>query len=348
MQNEQYANRAAEVICPSCRASLTAGLRFCRMCGYRLGEGTDEYNETRRFDAAAGPAAAAAGAPPRAADPFASRRTADPFAPQSAWGAVPMAPLAPGAGSTFGRLSRACNPARMGWFGWLVLSLALIFAVGIGVKMMRGQRSAGAVRQAQISVSIPREVDGFETADGGGVFIEGLSGPDTSIERAGLLGGDIIISLDNQAVRNVSALRRVLAATPPGKSVEVVFIRDGERRTAALNTMHEKEYRGMEPIDSRPGGRGLFGVDVGSRVRLPDSNLYGVELDGVNRNGPAGLSGLKRGDVVVEVNGKPTRTSGDLRLRIYEAMPGSTIPVVVFRDGQRMEMQVKVGSSRDN
>jgi hypothetical protein len=37
--------------CPSCRAALVDGMRFCRMCGYRLGEGMAEYVETVRFDA---------------------------------------------------------------------------------------------------------------------------------------------------------------------------------------------------------------------------------------------------------------------------------------------------------
>src|SRR5918997_5253409 len=36
--------------CPSCGAALVDGMRFCRMCGYRLGEGMAEYVETVRFD----------------------------------------------------------------------------------------------------------------------------------------------------------------------------------------------------------------------------------------------------------------------------------------------------------
>src|ERR687894_3027966 len=36
--------------CPSCGAALVDGMRFCRMCGYRLGEGMAEYVETIRFD----------------------------------------------------------------------------------------------------------------------------------------------------------------------------------------------------------------------------------------------------------------------------------------------------------
>ncbi|HEV3470225.1 MAG TPA: hypothetical protein VG148_12945, partial [Pyrinomonadaceae bacterium] len=41
---------AGTVVCPNCRAEMVAGLRFCRMCGFRLGEGVEEYTETRRFD----------------------------------------------------------------------------------------------------------------------------------------------------------------------------------------------------------------------------------------------------------------------------------------------------------
>jgi len=343
MQNEQSVNGAPAVTCPSCRATLTAGLRFCRMCGYRLGEGLEEFNETRRFDPSAPPPAVATANP--------GSRAAGPFVPPAAWGAAPMQPItpltpAPASGSALGRMARSCHPLRMGWVGWLVITLAVLFAVGGGVKMMRGDRAGRAgSRQQQILVSVPREVDGFETADGGGVFIEGLSGPGTSVERAGMIGGDVIVNYDGQPVRDEAALRRLLAATPPGKAVEVVFIRDGETKRTTLNTAHERDYRGMEPIDAREGGRGLLGVDLGDRVRLPDSNVYGVELRSVNRNGPADLGGLKKDDVIVEFNGKPVRTPGDLRLRIYEAAPGSAATVVVIRGGQRMEINIKIGRS---
>ena len=66
MRAEQMVN------CPSCGATLVAGLRFCRMCGYRLGEGVEEYVPTQRFDAASMPTAAQA---PPATDPFTPRQT---------------------------------------------------------------------------------------------------------------------------------------------------------------------------------------------------------------------------------------------------------------------------------
>src|SRR4051812_3008846 len=77
------AENAETVNCPSCGAALIGGLRFCRMCGYRLGEGLDEYVPTQRLD-------------PNAAQPFAPPRpSTDPFAARQTWGAAPIEPMRP-------------------------------------------------------------------------------------------------------------------------------------------------------------------------------------------------------------------------------------------------------------
>jgi predicted amidophosphoribosyltransferase len=36
-------------LCQNCHTPMPLGLRFCRKCGYRLGEGVAEYTETVRF-----------------------------------------------------------------------------------------------------------------------------------------------------------------------------------------------------------------------------------------------------------------------------------------------------------
>src|SRR5205823_13613219 len=112
----------------------------------------------------------------------------------------------------------------------------------------------------------------------------------------------------------------------------------------------EEDVHGLAPVANRPGGRGVFGLISSSdirRVRVPSSNTCGVELGRLERNGPADLAGLKRGDVITDFNGKPVRTAGDLRLRIYEAIPNSIANVVLLRDGQRLEIPVKMGRGKD-
>jgi membrane-associated protease RseP (regulator of RpoE activity) len=337
---ERQFEDSGTVTCPNCRAELVAGLRFCRMCGFRLGEGVEEYTETRRFDPAAPPLAPTAqkDAPP------------PPYAQPGTWQPAPMQPMRPLATAQPAavqgrRWTKLFKPWRWGWVGWIVLSLVIMAAVGAMVS--ENNDSGPAAPEAPI-ISIEREVDSFTTADGGGAFITGLSGPNTSLEAAGLRGGDTITTFDGQPVRDARAMRRILRATPVGKLVEIVFLRDGKTATTTLPTRPAESYRGDDPLEERAGGRGRIGVNVGDRVRVPTLGTHGVELDSVSRNGPADLAGLKKGDIVIEFNGKPTATEGDLRLRIFEAMPGSTIPVKVLRGDQVLEIPIKVGRERDD
>src|SRR2546427_9564618 len=63
---------AAVTTCGNCHSPMPSELRFCRNCGYRLGEGPAEYTETVRFQNGAAGAAAGSfgsampGSPPSA------------------------------------------------------------------------------------------------------------------------------------------------------------------------------------------------------------------------------------------------------------------------------------------
>lgn len=332
------------VNCPSCGATLVAGLRFCRMCGYRLGEGVEEFVATQRFDAGSMPTTAPAPSP--ATDAFQSRQT---------WGAAPMQPARPfgapsgpngqqGQGAT-SMLAKVCRPARGGWWLWVVIALAILIATGSSPLWM-GARD-GANGPAQVSPFLG--VVGLEDAPGGGALIVGIAGPETPVLRANLIGGDIIKTFDGKEVRNADDMRRILRETPVGKTVPVGFIRDGVFGTTQLTTIARKDAPGRELFDQRPGGAGKLEISVRDRdrVQVPGMQIFGVELRDIDRNGPADIAGLRRGDIVIKFGDFPIRTPGDLRYRISEALPGKTVPVTVVRGSEQLEIPVRVGRSRD-
>jgi membrane-associated protease RseP (regulator of RpoE activity) len=342
------AENAETVNCPSCGAALIGGLRFCRMCGYRLGEGLDEYVPTQRLD----PSAAQPFAPPRpSTDPFAERQTWDgpaPMQPARAFGTAALE----GQKRSTSSLWKTCAPGRGLWWLWMIIALTLVLSVGGSVLKgkFRFGRGGGGGGGGDVPVvnSLLVEADAYDTADGGGATIRGLAGPGTSLEAAGLAGGDIITSFDGQPVRDPDALKRLIAATPIGKQVEITFIRDGDTKKTVLTTVGGQTFRGMDTLRQRPGGRGVLDIDFSdsSRVRVPNTNVYGIELDDVDRNGPADLAGLKKGDIVITFDGQPIRTAGDLRYRAGAATPGSVVDVVVVRGGQQTTIPVKMGRQR--
>ena len=161
------------------------------------------------------------------------------------------------------------------------------------------------------------------------------------------MGGDVITSFDGQAVKNESDIQKILASTPVGKTVDVVFIRDGQTRTTKLTTISKEEFDRLdEAFDNRAKGYLKEGTDI-DRVIVPGMNIYGVRLNRISKSGPADIAGIKDGDIVIEFGGVPTRTRRELERRIERAEPYSTVTVVVIRDGERMEIPVKVGVDPD-
>jgi putative serine protease PepD len=55
------------------------------------------------------------------------------------------------------------------------------------------------------------------------------------------------------------------------------------------------------------------------------------------------LAGVKEGDVVIEFDGVPIRTTDEFLMRVRRALPYSTVKVVVMRGEEKLEIPVKIG-----
>jgi serine protease Do len=197
-------------------------------------------------------------------------------------------------------------------------------------------------------MSAPRAyvgVDEFKDGDGGATF-DSVDTPDGPADKAGLLGGDLITSFDGHAVKNADEITGLLRQTTIGKTVEVVYIRDGETKKTLLTPVGRDELRQLERAFSRrPEGLGRFGYADGDseRVLVPGTNSYGVRLGEITTSLPADMAGIKQGDIVVEFGKIPIRTPGELRFRVRRAAPYSIVDVVLIRDGERLTIPVKMG-----
>ena len=160
------------------------------------------------------------------------------------------------------------------------------------------------------------------------------------------MGGDIVTSFDGRAVKDEDEMRDLLRATPVGKTVEVMYLRDGEAKKTQLTTISSSEFSDLErAYRSRPEGRGKFGFEDNRTTVIanPESKTYGVRLDYVETNGPADLFGIKVGDVITDFDGVPIRTGDELLSRVRRAIPRSTVDVTVLRDGQALKIPVTIG-----
>jgi S1-C subfamily serine protease len=293
-------------------------MRFCRSCGNRLGEGPAEYTETVRF--------------PNAATAQSGRGTT-PFIPGFS---APMAQQT-GSGLSF-------KPKRrLSGMTWVLIVIAIFFAGGgLMSTFVRSRRPRPSL------VSVERSyfgVNEFENGSGGVTFRD-VWPPGSPADKAGLVGGDIITSFDGHPVKDEDEMMDLLRQTPVGKTVEVVFIRDGETQKTKLTTVSRAEFNQLgEAFSSRAAGQGQLGFDDDDAKRVPiaGTQIYGVQLNDISPSGPAALAGLQEGDVITEFDGTPIRTVSELVVRVRRAIPYSTVKVIVMRGTEQFEIPVKIG-----
>jgi len=78
----------------------------------------------------------------------------------------------------------------------------------------------------------------------------------------------------------------------------------------------------------------------------PADGSPGLLLSDVRPDSPAEAAGLRRGDVIVQIGDMEIAGVQDYMVVLSESNPGDTVPVIVVRDGERVEMEVTFGAPR--
>jgi serine protease Do len=73
----------------------------------------------------------------------------------------------------------------------------------------------------------------------------------------------------------------------------------------------------------------------------------GALVSNIEKGGPGDKAGLKAGDVIRSVDGQPIVSSGDLPAVIGQQAPGKKVTLEVWRQGERQELQAKLGDASD-
>ncbi|HWP99786.1 MAG TPA: PDZ domain-containing protein [Vicinamibacterales bacterium] len=95
--------------------------------------------------------------------------------------------------------------------------------------------------------------------------------------------------------------------------------------------------------------RGRIGIQVmteplteRSAKALGLPRAEGAVVSSVTEDSPADRAGLRPGDVIVEFNGRPVKTSDELVDMVVRTKPGTTVPLRVYRKGQPLTLNVTV------
>ncbi|HSG32806.1 MAG TPA: DegQ family serine endoprotease [Thermodesulfobacteriota bacterium] len=135
--------------------------------------------------------------------------------------------------------------------------------------------------------------------------------PGGPADKAGIKRGDVITEFNNITISEMSELPKSVAITPPGTKSEIELIRDGRRKkvSVVLGELPEQIARKKPEVQEQKDVEddlGLVVQDINPQLakRLGIEQTGGVIITNVYRGSPAWDAGLRKNDIIIELNKK--------------------------------------------
>ncbi|MEL6688345.1 MAG: Do family serine endopeptidase [Pseudomonadota bacterium] len=205
----------------------------------------------------------------------------------------------------------------------------------------------GEVRRGRIGVLIgnltPELRDGLGLQSVKGALIQSVV-EDSPAEKAGLEDGDVVIAFNGEDMEDSDDLRNAVGLLTPGTTADITYLRDNRRRTTRITVEAIEEERDVldasaeDDIPSMESFSGATITDIPDDLDLRDGDA-GVFISSVRPGSRAFRSGLRRGDVIREINRTEISNLRDFEDLIQDN--DGPYALVLERDGQTFFVGVR-------
>jgi serine protease Do len=166
--------------------------------------------------------------------------------------------------------------------------------------------------------------------------------PGDPADKAGIQVGDVIRSIDGNPVEDAGDLTRTIGHLPPGETISIQVWRKGKIKTLEITlgerTSHMAQARGMDQQgDSEFLGMQLRPVNEQEADALGLTSTRGLLVVTIKDMSAAAEANMRKGDVILEANGKPVNSLSDFTTIIQgEAKDKGVLLLLIKRQGQNL------------
>lgn len=199
--------------------------------------------------------------------------------------------------------------------------------------------STGEVTRGYLGVSIqsitPDLAKALKLGDKKGTLVGDVVAG-SAAQKAGIRRGDVIVAFNGKAITESHDLPSLVAATPVGQEATVTILRDGKKHQLPV-TVGKFPSETAEVDESRQPTEGKWGLLLQDVTPLLARELglkddHGVVVAGVEPGSPADLAGIRKGDIILEVNRQPANSVDEAMKAIAQADNEDTLLLLINRD----------------
>lgn len=220
----------------------------------------------------------------------------------------------------------------------------------IAVNIIDQLRSNGKVVRGWLGVLVqqitPEIAESLGLQETKGALVADIT-PDGPAEKAGIKRRDVIIGFDDTEINEMSQLPKSVAATPPGTKSEIILLREGKKKKISVLLGQLPEIIAKKPkIKAKKDVENDLGLAVQEispiiqkRLNLQDSQ--GVIIVNVRRASPAWNAGLRKADIIVEINKKEIKDIEEYKNIINKIKQDQSLLFLVRRNQNTIYVALK-------
>ncbi len=180
--------------------------------------------------------------------------------------------------------------------------------------------------------------------------------PGDPADKAGLATGDVITSVNGEAVEDTNALLRKIAALRPGQKIELTYVRKGSTSKATVS-LGERDSKSLAQGEMQNGeeesasqaslGLSLRPVNAQEAKALGLDKAAGLLVAGVEEGSAAEDADVRPGDVIVEINQSPIGSVDAFTKAVKEdGRKKGVVMLLVKRQGQNIFRTIPVRDAK--
>ncbi len=231
--------------------------------------------------------------------------------------------------------------SRTGGYQGLSFAIPIDLAQSVQRQIVSTGRYSHGVLGAALQEVNQALADAFKLPRPAGALVYDVA-PGSAGAAAGLQAGDVILQVDKRAIVSPGELPALAAMTPPGQKIELRVWRNGAplQLSATLGDSSQVSREPPPAVKAAPAagqlGLALRPLEAGEQRLL--GITAGLMVDSVS--GPSQEAGMRAGDLVLAVNGKPASTVEKFR----EALAGGdkVVALLIQREGEKSFLPIRL------